>query len=252
MPYNIIDPGTAATAPATTLGVPKTSVGMTLGSMEARLARQLAGRGDVDSPFLQAMINDAYVDVCSSLKLPELFGSFALTTVVDQPFYMLPDIVEYIREAAVVDPTLYSFFGGRPLTKITLDTYRKEPDEVGPPAGYFREGEVFVLYPTPDAIVTVGVDVKLQPAPLVNATDSPIVPIQFHEVILKCARAKAFDELQEFELHAAAENSWISLLRRKEDPLAEEQSTLLVGSSVPRRARDLIRPKSRRDPDGLY
>lgn len=251
MPYNVIDPAAAAPAPATVIGAPKTNVGKTFLEMQTRLARQLINRTDVTPDMRKEWINDAYIDICSSLKLPELFGSFAITTIVDQPFYMLPDIVEYLRQAAVVDPVTYSFYGGRPLTKITLETYRKQPDETDAVASYFREGEVFVVWPTPDSITTIAVDVKVQPAPLVDDTDCPIIPIQFHEVILKAARAKAFDDLQEFDRAALAENSWISLLRRKEDPLAEEETTLLVGSSVPRRASDLIRSRSRRDPDGL-
>ena len=252
MPYTVISPGSAAAAPSSTLGAPKTSYGKTLLAMDTALDLMVAGRDDVDGTRRRGWINDAYIDVCTSLKVAELFGSYTFNTVVSQPLYLIPDSVEYIRGVSIVDTTLFALYGGRPLHKSSLDEYRKFPDESGLPYSFFRENEVLVLYPKPDGIRTVGVDVKIRPDLMTTDTHSPILPIQFHEVILKCARAKAFDDLQEFDLAALAENSWVSLLRRKEDGMAEEETTRLVQSSVPRSYRQLMRTRPpMRDPDTL-
>lgn len=248
MPYTVLDPSTAAAAPVLTLGAPKTNYGKTLLALRTRLQRQLSNRDDLDATVFDELINDAYIDICSSLKLPELLGSYTFNTLVGQPLYMLPDSVEYIRHVSIVDSTLYAMYGGRPLEKIDLDAYRKEPVLQAEPMDFFRENEMLVLYPTPNSIKTISVDIKIEPQPLVADTDSPILPVAFHEVILKAARAKAYEETSEFDLAALADNAWIGLLRRKEDPLAEEETGRLVRSSVPRRSSDLFRARPlRRD-----
>lgn len=255
MPYGVLDPTTAEAAPALAIGTPNTSVGYTLDSMSIELSLQLAGRVDVASERLTQFINDSYVDLCTSIDLPELRASYGFNTVSGQALYKVPPQVFATLGAAVVDETTYTFDGGRPLDKIDLDAYRREPKISEEPDSYFLHNGMIVLYPTPKAVRAIGVDFLVRPLPLVLGTDSPFLGREWHEVILKGARAKAFDGLLEFDLAQLAENTFISLVRRKRSPLEEEDQGRLIGSQVPKHRSDLFRNRrgsSRSRDNDLY
>lgn len=235
MPYNVLDPTGAAPAPATAVGNPLTSVGTTFAEMQNELDAMLAGRTDVTAPRLALWINQAYVQVCTDLQIDELQSSIALTTVADQPAYLVPNAVYTTLGAAVVDPDRYGEFGGRPLTKIDLNSYRRAAVETGDVRTYFRFGQMIVLWPTPEESgLTISLDFRLRPNFLVNDLDSPLLGIEWHEAILLNARVKAFGALLEFDKEQIADNRYIKHIRTKLDRGAAEQENMVPTSSVPR------------------
>lgn len=241
MPYLVIDPAAAEPAPVLTVGAPHTSDGETLATMRSELFYQLGGRDDLTDDRLDKLINWAYLDLWTSLKLDESQSSYGFNTVPGQALYALPYQVRSTLGAAIVDQT--SAYGGVPLEKIDLTAYRRLEVASGPPRQFFRSDRVLVLYPTPDQIYPAIVDFRLRPAPLVADTDSPVLGHEWHETILLNARKKGFSALQEFDKAMPANNDFIDHVRRREDPSADEDTDRVVGSSVPRSARMLNRTR---------
>lgn len=244
MPYVALDPGNAVEAPTTSVGAPKTSMGKTLASMRLELQRMLGGRDDIEPDRLNTWINDAYIDVCTSLKIDELKASIAFDVLADQYLYLLPYVVSTIQAMALVDTTLMT--GGMPLAKTDRDTYRSLCDKTGRPELYFRENDILVLYPIPDKDYIGSLDFRLRPMPLTDDTHSPILGEEWHRAILLKARQNGFDDLLEFDKALPAENSFINSVRRRSDREAGEDERRVIGSSVPGRGHRW-HPFNRRD-----
>lgn len=239
MPFLAISAAAAEPAPVTTLGAPLTSVGTTLTEFEQDLLLMLEGRTDISSAQYKRLINWSYTDLCTSLDIDELKGSLQLTLVPGQPLYALPYAVDFIEEASLVLPKAESISEGYPLDKHDLNAYRSAGPSDGDPTFFFRQGDILVLYPTPDKARTLNLDVKVRPQWLVNGTDSPIIPVEWHEAILLGARKRGFSTLLEFDKALPVENEFVGLVRRRTDREAQDDSGRVIGSSVPRRVEDL-------------
>lgn len=233
MPYNVLDPTVAQAAPVTTLGSPKVSTGDTLASMREWLKRALGGRDDIAPSTLNEWLNDAYLDVCTSLDIDEMKGSLAIATVAGQALYRLPAVVSSTQGAALTDSQMMN--DGQPLSKVDKSAYRDWPNRSGRPEYYFREGELIVLYPTPDKAYSIALDIRIRPIPLTLDTHSPMLGQEWHRPIRLTARGMAFDDLQEFDKALPAENSATSSIRKRNDREATEDERRVVGSSVPGR-----------------
>lgn len=224
MPFIAIDPATAAAAPVVTAGNPLVSQGRTFLEFQNELISSLGDRDDISLDRIKRWVNNAYVDMATSLALPELRSSFVISVVANQPFYLLPNTVETIYKAAIADTTAYSTDGGIDLFKIDFDIYRKYINLTDDVTSYFQYGKVLVLYPTPSRAVSVVVDYQIRPADMVNNTDSPIVPVEWHEGIDLLALAKAHHKLQEYEASAIARNEYVAFVRRRKDTIAQQRT----------------------------
>ena len=254
MPFLALDSATAAAAPATTLGAPLQNTGMTLAEFRGRLNLQLGGRPDVLPSMLDQWINAAYIDICSSLELEELKGTLTLNLVVSQSLYLLPKAVRAIKLASVIDAVTYGEIGGRQLTLSDLGKYRRSSDRVDEPEEYFRVGEMLVLWPTPAKVRALSLDIWIRPTKMVADADSPIIPEEWHEIILRNARQMAHSDLREWGSAAIAQNEFVGMVRRKTDTEELEESQKIIGSSVPRGRKQIYRRNSRSredDRDGL-
>ena len=231
MPFTILDPSAAKAAPSTTVGQPKTGIGKSLLDMRVHLKVQLGGRTDIDESVYNTWINDAYLDLCTSLEGDELKGSLTLTFDAGQAFYLLPSVVASVQTIGLVNSL--SIYGGESLSKTDKASYRDFENASGQPRLYFREDNLLVVYPTPDKSYTVAIDFRVRPLRLENDTDCPILGEEFHRAILLRARADAFDDLQQFEKQGPAENSAVQNVRRRNDREAMEDEGRVIGSSVP-------------------
>lgn len=240
MPYIEIDPDAAAAAPATTLGDPLTSTGMTLGEMRQELDLMLSSRPDVGITRLERWINWGYVNLAASIKFGFLKGSITLSLVADQPLYNLPTITHATIGAALSDTDLPT--DGRPLSKSSLVKYRTRPVRKRAPEEYFRgAGQVLIVWPTPKEVHSCIVDIRFLPKNLEASTDSSILGTQWDEIILLNARRKALAALMEWEAAALAKNDFVSEVRQLADPEHLEEEGQIVRSSVPRTRSQLLR-----------
>jgi hypothetical protein len=162
-------------------------------------------------------------------------GSLAITTVAGQAMYRLPAVVSSTQGAALTDSQMMN--GGQPLQKVDKAAYREWPVQSGRPEYYFREGELMVLYPTPDKAYSMVLDIRIRPVILTQDTHSPMLGQEWHRPIRLTARQMAFDDLLEFDKALPAENSAISSIRKRNDREATEDERRVIGSSVPGRGR---------------
>lgn len=260
MPYILLDPTTAQAAPATTLGAPLSPVlpattlpGMSLAEMRTQLDVELGGRTDFDDTMFDLWINQSYIDLCTSLEVPELDGNLKISLTAGQALYLLPKQVRAIEMVSVIDAQTYGDLGGRKLTLVDRNTYRKAPVLSDEPREYFIQNMILVLWPTPKSARDLSLDVKIRPDFLSFEDDYPILPPEWHEVIVRNARTKAHSDLREFDSAGITNNEVVGLVRRKSDPEVVEDSDRIVGSSVPRKRSQLFRRNSRMgiEPDGL-
>lgn len=225
MPYIVLDETIAQAAPVVTIGNPLTSVGMTLSDFQTEIAAEIGSRGDVlaNSPRLLLWINWAYRNVASMVTLKELFGSFAIATVDEQPFYALPSQVAWIKRVSVNDSVNF-LAGGRELEMTDEAGYRllSDADLDDEPSRYFRYRRMLVLWPTPDNIYSIVVDCRVRPNNLVAATDSPLLREEFHEAILLYARYRAFRALRLYSEATSALNDAVTVMRPLLNTDAEE------------------------------
>lgn len=213
MPYKVLDPSLAAASPTTTVGAPLTSVGETLSSIETELLYQLGNRDDIQAGRLALWINRAYRNVAAMVTLKELEGSIGLSLVAAQPFYLLPVCISFIKRLGVQDSVDYQFWQGRELRMIDVAGYRNLPEETNPPTAFFRQARMAVIWPTPDRAYTAPVDFKVRPNDLVNATDSPLLPIEFHNAIQLQAKVVALGALLDWTNQSKARNEFVQEIK---------------------------------------
>lgn len=246
MPFTVLDPSLAAAAPVTTLGAPGTTGAKSLAQLRAALKLGLGNRDDLTDVQLNDWVNEAYLDLVASLRLPELQGSLTLSLVSGQPFYLLPSAVDTILGLTVVDTTLPE--GGVPLAKTDKSAYREWEVASARPRRYFREGQMLVVYPTPDRAYTAALDFRLAVVKLSLDTHVPVLAEHWHETLVWNARVKALYTLGEFDKALIAENYFNKLVERRRDREADENENRVVVSSVPHREPSWM---SRYEPDNL-
>lgn len=239
MPFIVLDPSTAATAPATTAGTPLTSYGMTLADFRAETLADLQGRTDVTAAGntrLDRWINWGYLNIAQMLDLKELWASVAFSAVASQPFYLVPPALSWVKRLMLQDTNDFPFRGGRELEMMDEPTYRNLPEtsaafgSLNPiwPESYFRWARMLVLWPTPSTSFTLACDFRVRPLSLVNPTDSPILPPEYHEAIQYAALQRAWRSLRNPQASADAGNEVIRILRSLRDTDAEETAAMHV------------------------
>jgi hypothetical protein len=253
MPYNVLDPTQAAAAPTTTLGAPLTSTGETLSSISTELSAMLGNRDDIAAGRENSWINKAYRNVAGMLTISEIMGSLPLSFVTGQFLYALPVQVAWIKRLGVQDATNYLTWQGRELDLIDLTTYRNLPTAVGPngianapPTSYFRHRRMVVIWPTSDNSYVAPLDFRVRPDDLVNATDSPLLPIEFHNAILLQARVVALSALLNWTDAMKARNDFVSEIKPLLNTDAEESASQYAVVAPVRSQRSLFRkPRDR-------
>ena len=226
MPFITLDPTLAQPAPATTIGDPLTNEGQTLATLRDELGKSIVR--NIETQRLNRWINDAYLHLSSMLTISEMFASIAIPTVVDQPLYLLPRVVAWIRQLPLNDPTLYQLTGGKNMTMTDLAGYRELPDY---PASYtyapykwFRQGRLLAVWPKPASAASITIDFRIRPNKMTLETHSPILPEEFHEPLLLRARYVAFSRLKMFNEANLAQNDFVGALRDVINTDAEELS----------------------------
>lgn len=234
MPYIALDESTAEAAPAVTLGAPLTSVGETLSSIRDDVAEQTGNRNGILPATYDKYINRAYKNLAGMIRLKQLDASFSIDTVVNQPFYMLPDAVSFLKRVSYIDTLLFD--GGAELAMIDEQTFRNFPDiDATNPRTYFRYNRMLVLYPTPNDVWSLTIDCKITPQPLVNDTDSPILPVEFHEALIEFAKSRVFRASRQTIMAIQAQNDGLAIIRPLLNADAEELDSAEFGLAPARK-----------------
>lgn len=251
MPYVALDPTLAAAAPAITYGLPEAASkhprGKSLLSMRTRLRVELGNRSAVDLPdaTVDEWINDSYLDMTGGMEFAENKKSFSFTTVVGQPFYLLPTTVDGVRTVSGYDPSTDTV--GTALEKSDAFKYRKRPTQDGDPLEWFREQQMLVLWPTPDRVLTLTVDAKILYAKLALDTDYPAIEDKWHEALFQGAKARGWEALQNDTKAELSNNRQARLISRKDDMDGRDQDDMYPSMRPVFSRRDLMN-LSRRNP----
>jgi hypothetical protein len=232
-------------------GEPLTNVGKTLGGMKTRLRVELGGRTDLTDELLTEWINDSYLDIATSLRLPSLNRSTGFNTIAGEESYILPGDMGVIKTVAWYE--LDGTRGGK-VAKGDIDAYRKLPPQTGEPQLYAREGDILVLWPTPSDVFGLSLDFKAKVRKLVLDTDSPIIDEEFHEAIYLGSKARGMDAAQNYLAADRFENAQLKSIRKKLDKEAEEDENKVGQLRPVRKASQLgaIRPAIRSNPNAEY
>lgn len=248
MPYLNLDEALAAAAPVLTAGAPLTDTGKTLAQLRDELKVALGNRDDYSPLQANTWINDAYLLIASGIKFAETDFSFTFNTVIGQPFYLLPPAVQYTTEISLGDSADFPVYGGTPVQRIDEQIYRQLPDTDTDPRGItkgvFRWNRMLVLWPTPVAVHPILVEGRVRPSPLVNDSDSPILPLEWHRGLLIKAKSFAQEDLEEYENAERTQNSYVRLIREVGDPQAEEEAGTFATLRPVKRLSDLRRSRT--------
>lgn len=236
MPYGPISG--AAAAPGIVLGAPLVSVGETRALMIQKLVGMLGGRDDLDKIKLGDWVNEAYIDIATGFDFPETDAMLGISLVSGQPFYNLPEGIDYTKAAVMPDTT--GFRGGRSLIKIDLDVYRTLPESslygfgfcYNLPDFYFVYGNVLVVYPTPVSAVTLTLDVSIIPQPLVRESDSPILTREWHRGIRLKAKQMILADNKSMQESMLAENEFVKFVQARGNRRALEKTNRLATAYV--------------------
>src|SRR6185437_7958326 len=78
------------------------------------------------------------------------------------------------------------------LTSVGLRTLDRSVSVSGVPRLYALTGSNIQLYPVPDGVYTLELRYWAQPAQLVNDTDTPSIPADYHDMLLYWALKRAY------------------------------------------------------------
>jgi hypothetical protein len=238
MPYG---PVTAPRAPSNVIfGAPLSERGETLKTLQERLVIMLGDRSDLDPIQLADWINDAYIEVATSFDFIEMEEMFRFQMDIDQPFYTMPEGLEYSKSVMIAEDTSESARGGRVLDKIDLDSYRDLPESSAFGMGAFQIPRFYliwnkylIIYPTPKLRYITTMDIVVRPQPLVNDTDSPILPVDWHRAILLKAKQQVLEDKKSPQEALIAENSYIKFVQGRSNKKALEKTGRFASVSMP-------------------
>lgn len=246
MPSRLLDPTLAEAAPTVDIGAPLTEVGETLSTLRLALFNECGKRTNLpneEGGTLDDAINWAHRQMVGALKIKECYASFAIQLVLAQPFYALPIQCASIRTVTLIDTSFPS--GGRKLIPVDSSQYAMLPDRENDPTNYFRYGRggqsMLVVYGDPIDDQVLSIDCRIRPDDFGSDTDSPIIPVEFHEALKLLAKHKAFRSVNDRQKSAEAMNDYKETLGDLLSTDADEDGELPSGVQFVKDPRDLSR-----------
>lgn len=117
---------------------------------------------------------------------------------------------------------------GEPLESQSWEWYLhnvlsegRESEQGTPKIFVMRPDNKIMLWPTPNAVFTVHTDYYKRPVALVNGTDEPLIPSEFHEAIV-CRALMFYAHYEEdtylFQTKLVELNEWLSLMGQSQKP----------------------------------
>lgn len=143
-----------------------------------------------------AWINDAQKEV--QKLIGQAFEGYFIkcvetVTVLNQREYQLPtDCKRVHRLELILSGTSITSYDMRRMRKISRNQQDFAPKNTGTPQYYFFQGNYIVLVPCPDNVWTMRLYYEYVLPDLVNDSDSPDLPDQYHEMVALYAARDGF------------------------------------------------------------
>lgn len=182
---------------------------MTGAQLLTTLARRLNKNTTLDSATsarLLDFLNEAYRDVLSKPGMERLRRA---TTTFDS----VASTATYTVASAARVLRVWETTNDRRLWEMTIDQYRTiEPDpsaNTGTPEAFVWLGVPAVssnslaLWPTPASVITYTVEILSVITDLADDANSPLLPLDFHDVLVYGAMAREYEKLDDSRLATA-------------------------------------------------
>lgn len=138
---------------------------MTLADFRSDLQAVLGSR-QVTQVRLDRWIYFGYVDLAGAIDFEEFHSILPAPTVIGQQIYPVPDGVRVIK----------GIVGSAGLLQYVEDhEFFRRPPQDGLPVRWTRFGTAYLLGPTPNAVQGINLLAKVDPDPLVAATDVTVL-----------------------------------------------------------------------------
>lgn len=141
---------------------------------------------------ITAYINDGYLNIVRRVNYYVDEATSDYSTVAGTAMYSLPADFARVRSVRRTDIS-------REMTAVGLRTIDRSISTSGAPVFYALDGANVHLYPTPDQVYPIELRYWKMPAQLVNDTDVPTIPADYHNLLVYAAVADAYraeDDLQ--------------------------------------------------------
>jgi len=185
---------------------------MDLVTMRTKLRKRIGNPdvADVPEADLTEHINSAYRDISGRFRFHKVRKMCNFPTINGTKDYGLPTDCEVVLN--IRDETT-----GVKLTKMDyIDDASQESEDndiTGIPQGYIRIRNFLRFEPTPDGVYNIRVFYKSGVVDLVADADAPVIPVSWHEGIVKLARHYFYDskpDVPKAQYALATYQSWLS------------------------------------------
>lgn len=133
-----------------------------------------------------AFINEAYREICGMARWPFLEAQdSSLSTVAGTSAYSLPFTDWRNLDAVrIAIPATEQYDNLRYLPVQDFREYEHIDRDISTPYYWTFYANQLHFYPVPDAVYTVTIDYIIEPADLAAGTDVPLIPAQYHDVLV--------------------------------------------------------------------
>lgn len=206
---------------------------------------------DMSNTVIELLLNRAYWGISERFPAKEKTANFSFSDGVRK--YTCPSPYEAVKMIGVEHDTGKDH---KRLTRITREWYEtqyvNDTDAEGIPKEYFREGDDFIVHPTPDRTYPGIIRYDTIFSDLSDSNVTPEIPQVWHEILMYGAVWRGYDRLGDFVKSAEVLNRQVSLLNSLPTQQEKEETGGLTGVTVPEELFEIDRNSSRVPRQGRY
>lgn len=179
------------------------------------------------SARIDMYLNNALGSVARDMDYFGAEATQSITTVVGTVLYPWPSNLARIR-------SLFNPATGLELGRVNLTDIDRSQQVSGTPRYFATDGTNLHLYPTPDSVaVTLTLRYWMLPPTLVADTDTPLLPVDYHDMLITYALWKCYERDDDTDTAGYYEKQW-------KEQFAEMQTDLKFPTSEqPRQVRGM-------------
>lgn len=174
--------------------------GYTLGELTAEVLTHQFSEPKY-KPLVERWLNQAQRRAVIESELRTQEASETYATVSEQSGYALP--TDFAR---LID--IFNSETSQLLVPLETKQFDSIPASTGRPYFYTVFGSNLTLYPTPDAVYPLTLRYWRLPVDMVAESDTPEIPVQYHELLIAYAMRQAFLRENDLQMAGQWEVQW--------------------------------------------
>lgn len=206
----------------------------TLVEIQRRLRRQIGNPSteDVSDGLLREHINVAYRDIVNKYRfhLGRKICRFNTSQGVSR-YTLWPDVASVLRVRNNTTEVKLEKLDAR--RRYELEGMTGSNIQEGAPTSYVRYRDWMELVPIPDGVYEIEVFFKMQIVDLVNEADEPVIPIAWHQGIVRMAKVLYYEEEGDDAKATIASNGFERWVARQPIEVDEEKIDFDTGVFIP-------------------